>query len=177
MKRSRAVSLPVFLRHFKLAKESSSSWSFSAWVIKPLSYTVHVKSRSCWEVKQKARNFFLNFFITPGSVDMASFPNHNNRLPITAGKKKKKKTPPKTWLCAAGRSVPKHNWIQCRFQRDTECWLRCKNIWSTDSKEGFYCFWNTPTMWPAFGLAMFQSFYLNQPLLLTSQNSFITESN
>ena len=61
----------------------------------------------------------LNSFITTANVDMASFPNHNNRLPIIAGKKK-------TSLCFCELNVPKQNSIWCCFHKDTQRLLNVK---------------------------------------------------
>ncbi len=57
--------------------------------------------------------FFLNSFITRGNVDMASFPNHNNRLPITTGNKKQKAK----W-CFSELNVPKQSLIPCCSRKD-----------------------------------------------------------
>ena len=68
----------------------------------------------------------LNSFITRGNVDMASVPNHNNRLPIAFWRKKeKKKNSLKTRSYFSELNVPKHNLIQCSSHREGHRLLIC----------------------------------------------------
>lgn len=94
------VSLwPSYLLSFSLALYTLSH----PWVVLCCSFclpalTTHMSTNaltqeapSVTEQWSRKLKIFLNSFITRGNVDMASFPDHNNRLPITAGKNPKNK--------------------------------------------------------------------------------------